>query len=207
MGSRLRCGECDGISHIVHLLYYAVYLQQVVIREDENGCKNKKVAGRSGCEISIAAGVLSCRGVFTAGQSGRFRNTSRRKHWRRIWRRTDFRLNFPFKNIPTAFRAIWGTGKPTIGMLGECTTHCPIAVPRRAPGATAEVIIFWALPRAAGAVAAKTVLENLESSGQIIYYGCPAEETLAGKVYMAPRWRISRFGCGAGMASGVEYGC
>ena len=38
---------------------------------------------------------------------------------------------------------------------------------------------------AAGAVAAKTVLENLKSPGQIIYYGCPAEETLAGKVYMA----------------------
>ena len=38
---------------------------------------------------------------------------------------------------------------------------------------------------AAGAVAAKTVLENLKSPGRIIYYGCPAEETLAGKVYMA----------------------
>ena len=38
---------------------------------------------------------------------------------------------------------------------------------------------------AAGAVATKAVLENLKSPGQIIYYGCPAEETLAGKVYMA----------------------
>lgn len=38
---------------------------------------------------------------------------------------------------------------------------------------------------AAGAVVAKAVLENLKSPGQIIYYGCPAEETLAGKGYMA----------------------
>lgn len=30
-----------------------------------------------------------------------------------------FRVEFPFKNIPTAFRAIWGKGKPVIGMLGE----------------------------------------------------------------------------------------
>ncbi|MDP6042207.1 MAG: hypothetical protein QGG64_26900 [Candidatus Latescibacteria bacterium] len=30
-----------------------------------------------------------------------------------------FRVEFPFKKIPTAFRAIWGKGKPTIGMLGE----------------------------------------------------------------------------------------
>jgi aminobenzoyl-glutamate utilization protein B len=28
-------------------------------------------------------------------------------------------------------------------------------------------------------------LEDLKAPGQIIYYGCPAEETLAGKVYMA----------------------
>lgn len=38
---------------------------------------------------------------------------------------------------------------------------------------------------AVGAVAAKTVLESTGSPGQIIYYGCPAEETLSGKVYMA----------------------
>ena len=30
-----------------------------------------------------------------------------------------FAVEFPFKNIPTAFRATWGTGKPVVGMLGE----------------------------------------------------------------------------------------
>ena len=30
-----------------------------------------------------------------------------------------FKVEFPWKNIPTAFRAIRGTGKPAIGMLGE----------------------------------------------------------------------------------------
>ena len=30
-----------------------------------------------------------------------------------------FKIDFPWKNIPTAFRAIRGTGKPSIGMLGE----------------------------------------------------------------------------------------
>ncbi len=38
---------------------------------------------------------------------------------------------------------------------------------------------------AVGAVAAKEILESNGSKGKIIYYGCPAEETLAGKVYMA----------------------
>ena len=30
-----------------------------------------------------------------------------------------FKVEFPWKNIPTAFIAIRGTGKPSIGMLGE----------------------------------------------------------------------------------------
>ncbi|NKB70502.1 MAG: hypothetical protein GKR89_25820 [Candidatus Latescibacteria bacterium] len=30
-----------------------------------------------------------------------------------------FAVEFPFKNIPTAFRASWGAGKPVVGMLGE----------------------------------------------------------------------------------------
>ncbi len=30
-----------------------------------------------------------------------------------------FKVEFPFKNIKTAFRATWGTGKPVVGLLGE----------------------------------------------------------------------------------------
>ncbi len=30
-----------------------------------------------------------------------------------------FKIEFPFKNIPTAFRATYGSGKPAIGLLGE----------------------------------------------------------------------------------------
>ena len=30
-----------------------------------------------------------------------------------------FRIEFPFRNIPTAFRATWGSGKPAVGLLGE----------------------------------------------------------------------------------------
>ncbi len=30
-----------------------------------------------------------------------------------------FAVEFPFKKIPTAFRATWGAGKPAVGMLGE----------------------------------------------------------------------------------------
>jgi aminobenzoyl-glutamate utilization protein B len=30
-----------------------------------------------------------------------------------------FKIEFPFKKIATAFRAVWGTGKPVVGLLGE----------------------------------------------------------------------------------------
>ena len=30
-----------------------------------------------------------------------------------------FQIEFPFRKIPTAFRASWGKGKPVVGMLGE----------------------------------------------------------------------------------------
>ena len=32
---------------------------------------------------------------------------------------SGFKIEFPWKNIPTAFRAVWGTGKPVVGLLGE----------------------------------------------------------------------------------------
>ncbi len=32
---------------------------------------------------------------------------------------SGFKIEFPFKNISTAFRAVWGTGKPIVGLLGE----------------------------------------------------------------------------------------
>ena len=34
-------------------------------------------------------------------------------------RENGFEVEFPFKNIKTAFRATWGKGKPAVGLLGE----------------------------------------------------------------------------------------
>jgi aminobenzoyl-glutamate utilization protein B len=33
--------------------------------------------------------------------------------------RNGFAIEFPFRKIPTAFRATYGKGKPVIGLLGE----------------------------------------------------------------------------------------
>lgn len=95
-----------------------------------------------------------------------------------------FKVTFPFRNIPTAFRAEWGKGKPVIGFLGEYD-----ALPNcgKEPGQWGHGCghnLLGTAP-ALGAIAASEVMQAKKISGQVVYYGCPAEETLAGKVYMA----------------------
>lgn len=97
---------------------------------------------------------------------------------------SGFTVEFPFKNIPTALRATWGKGTPSIGMLGEYDALPNCGAKEGAWGHGCGHNLLGVAP-AAGAVAAKQVLETLNTPGRIVYYGCPAEETLAGKVYMA----------------------
>ena len=95
-----------------------------------------------------------------------------------------FDVEFAFKHIPTAFRATWGKGKPAIGMLGEydALPNCGAADGEWGHGCGHNLLGTAA---AGGAVAAAKVLEQAGMKGKIIFYGCPAEETLGGKVYMA----------------------
>lgn len=95
-----------------------------------------------------------------------------------------FKVAFPFKNIPTAFRATWGSGRPAIGMLGEydALPNCGAKAGMWGHGCGHNLL---GTAPAVGAVAAKRVLEDAGLKGKVVYYGCPAEETLAGKVYMA----------------------
>ena len=48
-----------------------------------------------------------------------FKETHSAKALSRYLTLRGFKVEFPWKNIPTAFRAIRGSGKPSIGMLGE----------------------------------------------------------------------------------------
>ncbi|HWL51452.1 MAG TPA: amidohydrolase [Chthoniobacteraceae bacterium] len=95
-----------------------------------------------------------------------------------------FKVEFPFRNIPTAFRASWGVGAPTIGMLGEYDALPGCGEKEGEWGHGCGHNLLGTAP-AAGAVAAKAVMEKAGLRGRVVYYGCPAEETLAGKVYMA----------------------
>lgn len=97
--------------------------------------------------------------------------------------------------LPTAFRAVWGEGKPSVGFLGEYD-----ALPGLAQTVSTEKEEIegqkWGhgcchnllgVAAAAAAIGLKAELEQSGTKGSVIYYGCPAEETLKGKPVMAAR--------------------
>ncbi|MGE5578864.1 MAG: M20 family metallopeptidase [Bacillota bacterium] len=95
--------------------------------------------------------------------------------------------------VPTAFVAEWGSGRPIIGYLGEFDALSGVSQeisPERKPrvvggpghGCGHNVLGTGAL---GAALALKQALEETKTPGTVRYYGCPAEELLAGKVYMA----------------------
>jgi aminobenzoyl-glutamate utilization protein B len=95
--------------------------------------------------------------------------------------------------IPTAFIAEYGSGKPIIGILGEFDAlpglsqkAQPIRAPLKegAPGHGCGHNLFGAGSMGA-AVAIKELIAAGKLKGTIRFYGTPAEEDLAGKVYMA----------------------
>ena len=96
-------------------------------------------------------------------------------------------------DIPTAFRASYGSGQPVIGILAEYDALPGVsqdALPYRKelePGGNGHACghHLFGTGSTAAAIAVKDWLESTGSSGTIQLFGTPAEEGGAGKVYMA----------------------
>ncbi len=95
--------------------------------------------------------------------------------------------------VPTAIKASWGSGKPIIGLLAEYDAL---------PGLSQKVVTYkepaeegasghgcghnlMATATLGAALGIKEEMKAKNLPGTIIYYGCPAEEVLTGKVFMA----------------------
>src|SRR5262249_36942280 len=95
--------------------------------------------------------------------------------------------------LPTAFVATYGAGRPIIGVLGEYDALPGIsqkAQPHKEPlvagaGGHGCGHNLFGTASLAAAMAAKEQIAAGRLKGTIRFYGCPAEETLIGKVYMA----------------------
>jgi aminobenzoyl-glutamate utilization protein B len=95
--------------------------------------------------------------------------------------------------MSTAFVATYGDGDPTVGILGEYDALPGLSqrvsadrdpVEPGGPGHGCGHNLFGTAGVGA-AVAVKGAIDAGEVDGTVAFYGCPAEETLVGKTYMA----------------------
>ena len=105
-----------------------------------------------------------------------------------------FQVRRNVAGMETAFVAEAGSGKPVIGFLGEydalpglsqqadVAVHTPIVEGAPGHGCCHHILGTGAL---AAAVALKEYMERHSLPGTVRYYGCPAEEGGAGKIYLA----------------------
>ena len=104
-----------------------------------------------------------------------------------------FKVEVGVGGMPTAFVATWGSGRPVIGFLGEYDALSgvsqkiqPTRDPRveGAPGHGCGHNLLGVGSYAA-AIGLKKEMEARGLPGTIKYFGCPAEENLSGKAFMA----------------------
>lgn len=103
-----------------------------------------------------------------------------------------FRVERGVAGMPTAFVAVYGEGRPVIGVMGEYDalpglSQKPVArrepLVEGAPGHGCGHNIHGTSGMA-GAVAVRYAMEAEGIGGTVKFFGCPAEETLVGKVFM-----------------------
>lgn len=108
-------------------------------------------------------------------------------------RELGFEVEVGAYNMPTCVVARWGSGGPKIGFLGELdalpglsqkvkTEKDPVELGAPGQGCGHNLLAASCL---AGAYGAMEAIKASGKPGTIVYYGCPAEEQLTGKVFMA----------------------
>ncbi len=104
-----------------------------------------------------------------------------------------FEVERQYSGVPTAIKATWGKGKPVIGLLGEYDALPGMSqkvkadkdpIKKGAPGQACGHNMLG-VAHVGAALGIKKELEEKKLEGTVIFYGCPAEEVLTGKVFMA----------------------
>lgn len=108
-------------------------------------------------------------------------------------KKNGFEVESPVYGMPTAIRAVWGSGHPVIGLLAEydalpglsqkqSTVWDPVVEGGPGHGCGHNLLGTATL---AAAIGMKADLEASGLPGTIVFYGTPAEEVLTGKPFMA----------------------
>ena len=135
-----------------------------------------------------------------------------------VLKANGFEVEMGAYNLPTCVVGRWGKGHPVVGFLGEldalpgmsqkiCTFKDPIV-----PGGAGQGCGHNLLGAAClgGALGMKAELEAKGLEGTVVYYGCPAEEVLTGKAFMAREGAFRDLDCAfswhGGSMNGVNNG-
>jgi amidohydrolase len=94
----------------------------------------------------------------------------------RLLRRRGFRVASPFAGLATAYKAVWGKGRPAFCFMGEYD-----ALPKIGHACGHNLICAAAI---GAGCALREVLERERVPGTIVVMGTPAEESKGGKVVM-----------------------
>lgn len=111
----------------------------------------------------------------------------------KVLEEAGFSVEIGVGGLPTAIRAVWGYGHPVIGFLGEYDALPGLSQKvsgQKEPmseGACGHGCGHNLLGAAAvgGAIGMKAELEERGLPGTVVFYGCPGEELLCGKSFMA----------------------
>ncbi|MFQ5895946.1 MAG: amidohydrolase [Nitrospinota bacterium] len=101
-----------------------------------------------------------------------------------VLERAGFEVQRGVGELPTAFIARWGERGPTVGLLAEydALPHCGPSHDKTGHGCGHNLL---GTASVYAALASAHALREGGIPGQVVCFGCPAEETLEGKVYMA----------------------
>src|SRR5699024_6661314 len=109
-----------------------------------------------------------------------------------ILKKEGFYIETGLAGMETAFVATWGDGKPVIGVLGEYDAlpglsqknigvKDPIEKDGNGHGCGHNI---FGVAGVGAVIATKKIMETHRIKGTIKFYGCPAEETMVGKIFM-----------------------
>lgn len=110
-----------------------------------------------------------------------------------VLREEGFEITEGIGGMPTAFSATYGEGDPRVGILGEydalpglsqAVSSTKEPVEAGAPGHGCGHNLFG-VAGVGAALAVKRAVDAGECTGTVTFFGCPAEEILVGKVFMA----------------------
>ena len=122
------------------------------------------------------------------------KETKSAEFYGKFFEERGFKVDMGVGEVPTAFVASWGEGKPVVGFLGEFDALPTLS--QKAAKAVKDPVVEGAYGQGCGhdslgagaagaALAFRDYLEENHMQGTVRFYGCPGEENGSGKVFMA----------------------